>query len=213
MSSSLGYGTVDVSTLFAFALAFFVFAASPGPDNITIIARTLHHGALSGLAYGAGTVTGILIFLVFALFGLSTIAHEFGAGMTVLRYAGAAYLVWIGIRMWTAPVSLSENHARSVNGELWRGYASGVVLNLGNPKMPLFYIALLPNVVGTSLTGEQVAMLAGIILSVEAVVIGGHVLLASRAKRFLRSPRALKRVNKGTGALMIGAGAAVVVAR
>lgn len=204
---------MDHVQLIGFALAFFVFAASPGPDNLTIVARSLHHGAWSGIAYGLGTVTGILIFLVLALFGLSTLAQEFGLGMTVLRYAGAAYLVWVGIRMWTSPAILPEGHAARVNGDLWRGYLSGVVLNLGNPKMPLFYIALLPNVVGTHLTGGQVAILSLVILAVEAVVIGGHVVLASRAKRLLRTPRILKNVNRGAGALMVGAGAAVVVAR
>ena len=78
---------MDISTLLAFAAAFFVFAASPGPDNMTIVARTISHGAASGIAYGAGTVAGILIFLTLAAFGLSIIAAEMGIVMTILRYA------------------------------------------------------------------------------------------------------------------------------
>ena len=60
---------MDMTTLIAFAVAFFVFAASPGPDNMTIVSRTITHGAASGLAYGAGTVAGILIFLTLAALG------------------------------------------------------------------------------------------------------------------------------------------------
>jgi threonine/homoserine/homoserine lactone efflux protein len=204
---------MDLHTLIAFAATFFVFAASPGPDNMTILARTVSNGAASGLAYGLGTVTGILIFLVLAAFGLSALASEMGWAMTVLRYAGAAYLVWMGIRMWTAPVVLPSERPIAEAGDLRRGFLAGVVLNLGNPKMPPFYIALLPNVVGPNLTWQMAASLAGVILLVEAVVIGGHVVLAGRARRLLRNQQAVRRLNRGSGAAMIGAGVAVVATR
>ena len=86
---------MDFSTLLAFAAAFCVFAASPGPDNMTIIARTISNGAASGIAYGAGTVVGILIFLTLAAFGLSIIAAEMGIVMTILRYVPARP-IWSG---------------------------------------------------------------------------------------------------------------------
>lgn len=137
---------MDPSILAAFAVTFFVFAASPGPDNMTIVARTLSHGAASGIAYGLGTVTGILVFLVLAAFGLSVVAPEMGLIMTVLRYAGAAYLVAMGIMLWrAAPVLPAETLATDRRG-IAAVFATGVALNLGNPKMPLFYIALLPHV-------------------------------------------------------------------
>lgn len=201
---------MDITTLLAFAAAFFVFAASPGPDNMTIVARTISHGAASGVAYGLGTVAGILIFLMLAAFGLSVVAAEMGVLMTVLRYAGAAWLIWTGIKLWMAEPVVPELQPVAERGGLLAVFATGVALNLGNPKMPLFYIALLPNVVGASLTPGHVAALAAVILVVEAVVIGGHVVLAGRARRLLRTPAMVRRV---AGGVMIGAGAAVVVAR
>jgi threonine/homoserine/homoserine lactone efflux protein len=204
---------MDFATLLAFAGAFFVFAASPGPDNMTIVARTLSHGAASGIAYGAGTVAGILIFLALAAFGLSILAAEMSAVMTVLRYAGAAYLVWMGLRLWTAEPVVPELQPAGERRGILAVFATGVALNLGNPKMPLFYVALLPNVVGTSLTPGQMGTLAAVILAVEVVVIGGHVALASRARRLLRSPRAVRRVNRAAGGAMVGAGVAVIAAR
>lgn len=203
---------MDVTALAAFAAAFLFFAASPGPDNVTIVARTLSQGAASGIAYGAGTCTGILIFLALAVFGLSVIASEMGVVMTVLRYAGALYLIWTGIRLWTTPPAVPELAPRA-KGSVRGAYLTGVLLNLGNPKMPLFYIALLPNVVGTELTVADGAMLAAVILPVEVAVIGGHVLLASRARRALQSAALVRRVNRAAGTVMIGAGTAVVVAR
>lgn len=204
---------MDLSTLVAFAAAFFVFAASPGPDNVTIVARTMSHGAASGFAYGAGTVVGILIFLILAAFGLSILAAEMGGAMTVLRYAGAVYLIWMGIKLWrTDPIAPEFQRAGQRHG-LVRIFATGVALNLGNPKMPLFYVALLPNIVGATLALHQIATLASVILVVEAIVIGGHVFLASRARRLLRSPRAMRHANRGAGSVMIGAGITVAVTR
>lgn len=204
---------MEFSTLIAFAAAFFVFAASPGPDNMTIVARTISHGAASGIAYGAGTVVGILIFLTLAAFGLSLIAEEMGVAMIVLRYTGAAYLIYMGVRLWTAtPVVPAQQPVTERRG-LFSVFATGIALNLGNPKMPLFYVALLPNVVGSSLTLPQLASLSAVILAVEAVVIGGHVILAGRARKLLRTPAVVRRVNRTAGGVMVGAGVAVVATR
>jgi threonine/homoserine/homoserine lactone efflux protein len=204
---------MGISTLPAFAAAFFVFAASPGPDNMTIVARTISHGAASGIAYGAGTVAGILIFLTLAAFGLSIIAAEMGIVMTILRYAGAAYLIWMGVKLWTAEPVVPELQPVSERRGLLAIFATGVALNLGNPKMPLFYVALLPNVVGSSLTPGHIAALAAVILAVEVVVIGGHVMLAGRARKLLRTPTLVRRVNRTAGGAMVSAGFAVVASR
>ncbi|OAE39315.1 LysE family translocator [Agrobacterium tumefaciens] len=204
---------MDVTTLLAFAAAFFVFAASPGPDNMTIVARTITYGAASGIAYGAGTVAGILIFLTLAALGLSILAAEMGTVMAVLRYGGAAYLIWMGYKLWTAaPVVPDLRPVRDRRG-LLSIFATGTALNLGNPKMPLFHVALLPNVVGTSLTVNHLLALASVIIVVETVVIGGHVLLAVRARKMLREPRIVRRVNRTAGGVMIGSGVAIAVSR
>ena len=204
---------MDITTLLAFAAAFFVFAASPGPDNMTIVARTISSGAASGIAYGAGTVVGILIFLVLATLGLSIVAAKMAVVMTVLRYGGAAYLIWMGIRLWTAIPVVPASQPVSNRRGLLATFATGIALNLGNPKMPLFYVALLPNVVGASLNTSDLGVLATVILIVEAVVIGGHVLLAGRARGLLRTPAIVRRVNRAAGGVMIGAGVAVVATR
>ncbi|WP_337270339.1 LysE family translocator [Oryzifoliimicrobium ureilyticus] len=204
---------MDHATLFAFAIAFFVFAASPGPDNMTIVARAISHGAASGIAYGVGTVVGILVFLTLAAFGLSVVAGQFAGVMVALRYLGAAYLIFMGWRMWTAKPQVPALQPAREPRNLFSVFLTGFVLNLGNPKMPLFYIALLPGIVGPHLSFGQVGWLAGAILAVEVVVIGGHVALAVRARRFLRTPAIVRRVNRMAGGMMIGAGVAVVSTR
>ncbi len=79
--------------------------------------------------------------------------------------------------------------------------------------MPLFYVALLPDIVGTSLNVDHLAVLAAVILGVEVLVIGGHVMLAVRARKLLRSERIVKRVNRLAGSVMIGSGVAVAASR
>ena len=204
---------MDPTTLLAFAAAFLVFAASPGPDNMTIVARTLSHGPAAGIAYGLGMVAGILPLLVLAAAGLAVVAREMGTAMTVLRYAGAAYLVWTGIRLWTAEPVLPTERTDGRRPGLAASVLTGLALNLGNPKMPLFYLALLPSVVGAALTPSQVGLLAAVIVAVEALVIGAHVLLAGRLRRLLRTRAAVRRANRAAGGVMVGAGVAVVAAR
>jgi threonine/homoserine/homoserine lactone efflux protein len=204
---------MDTTTLIAFALAFFVFAASPGPDNLTIVARAISHGWASGLAYGLGTVTGILIFLAAAVFGLLVVASEMGWAMTLLRYAGAVWLIWTGIRLWTAKPDRADMEGRIHDRGLLAAYATGILLNLGNPKMPLFYIALLPNVVGAEIGPILAVELALVILAVEAVVIAGHLLIAQKGRDLMRSPVFARRVNRTAGSVMIGTGAIAIAAR
>lgn len=129
---------MDASALAAFALAFFVFAASPGPDNMTIVARTVSNGASSGIVYGLGTLVGILIYLGLAAFGLSLFAKELGLVLTVVRYAGAAYLIYVAYRLWTdEPVVPHVAEAQS-SADLVKVFATAIALNLAIPRCHCF---------------------------------------------------------------------------
>lgn len=201
---------MDLHSAVTFTLAFFLFAASPGPDNMTVIARTLSHGPSSGIAYGLGTVTGILIYLTLAFMGLSVLASEMGDLMTLLRLAGAAYLIWMGVSLWTAKPVLPDIQPLQARRSLFPVYLTGFALNLGNPKMPLFYLALLPNFVPSSFESHVFVNIIAIILIVETVVIGGHVWLAGRARNVLKTPRAVRIVNKATGGFLGASGVAIL---
>jgi len=201
---------MDLHAIIAFTLAFFVFAASPGPDNTTITARTLSHGPASGVAYGLGTVSGILIYLTLAFFGLSVLAHSMGGLMQILRHGGALYLIWMAYRLWTAPAVLPQMQQGENGRALFSVYMTGFALNLGNPKMPLFYLALLPNFVPHTFDRTALFTIVAIILAVEAVVIGGHVFLAGRARRVLKTPRSIKLINRATGGFLGAAGLVIL---
>ena len=203
---------MDTSSLLAFAVGFFAFAASPGPSNVTVVTCTISQGAASGVAYGVGTVAGILVFLTVAILGLSVMQAQMETIMILLRYVGGAYLVWLGIKLCEAEPVVPQVNSMMRQRGLLRTLATGLVMNLGNPKMPMLYVVLLPSLVGGSLTLSRIAVLISIVLGVEVLVIGAHVVLAGRARRLLRTPASVRRVNQAAGIVMVGAGVLTIAA-
>lgn len=201
-----------LSTLLAFALTFLVFAASPGPDNFTIFTRTVSSGLKAGVAYGLGTVTGILVFLTLGLAGLSYAAEALAPYMVFIRMAGAVYLIWMGVSLWfsASPAALEKTDAPASRGTLLRTYATGVALNIGNPKMPLFYLAILPNVAATGINFSGYVELVTVILAVEVLVIGAYAGLALKARALAASTTVLRRLNRAAGAAMAATGVAIL---
>ena len=121
-----------------------------------------------------------------------------------------ATLVWMGISMWRAAPVIKP---RATSGGVLRLYITGFLLNVSNPKMPIFYLALLPGVLGLRPPGvADTALLLAIIAVVEVVVVGGHVLIGMKARNLLDRPARIRALNRGAGSLMIAA-AAVVAAR
>lgn len=202
---------MTLSTLLAFALTFFVFAASPGPDNFTIFTRTISGGLKAGIAYGLGTVTGILVFLTLGLAGLSYAAQALAPYMVFIRFAGATYLIWMGISLWfSKPAETPAGNINTSHGSLLKTYLTGVALNIGNPKMPLFYLAILPNVAAGSVSLGGYAELVVTILAVELIVIGSYAGLAVKARALTASATVMRRMNRAAGTVMAATGVAIL---
>ena len=204
---------MDQASVLAFAATFFVWAVSPGPANMTIVARTISSGSAHGFAYGAGTVVGILAVLIIASTGFSTIGIN-GSVLTVaLFYGGALYSIWAGISMWRSSGMIIDLGIIRDRQSLASVFGISLALNLGNPKMPLFYMILLPNIVGRTLALADLGILSSVVLLVELVVVGGHVLLADRARQMLRTPRIVQWANRAAAVVMVGAGLAILLMR
>lgn len=202
---------MDIGAVAVFAAALFVASASPGPNTAAIVARVLARGSGGALAFTAGVVAGDVVWLTFAVAGLAVLAETFGGLFAAIKYAGAAYLLWLAWKLWTTPAAATEVEPRGVGREHpARLFLGGLAVTMGNPKVMVFYVALLPSLV--DLGGIEAADYVGLVLAtlaVLAVVFGGYVALALRARRLLRSERAVRLVNRGTGAVMAGAAVAV----
>ena len=196
---------MDLAGLVVFASALFIAAASPGPGIAAIVARVLGRGTRGALAFTAGVALGDVVWLTVAILGLSALAQAFHGLFEIVKYAGAAYLLYLAWRLRTAPIALETAREKPV-----RLFLGGLAVTMGNPKVMVFYLALLPALIDTArVTVVGYAELVAVTLGVLAIVFTGYVVLASRARRLFTSPRALKAVNRGTGAVMAGAAAAI----
>lgn len=197
---------MTLTGLLVFAATYFLAVASPGPGTMSVVARVLSRG-MGGLpAYITGFVLGDLIWFTIAATGLAVVAQAFVGAMIVVRLAGAAYLAWMAYQFWIAPVSVAAPALAKMHSTL-----AGLTLTLGNPKVIVFFLALLPSLADLSaLTVAGFVELAALIAVILAVVLTGHGLAAARARRLFATPRAMRRLNRGSGVVMAGAAIAVV---
>ncbi len=201
---------MDLSSLVIFAGALLVAAASPGPGIAAIVARVLGRGLQGAFAFTAGIATGDVIWLTFAVLGLSAIAQTFESVFLVIKYAGAAYLLYLAWKLWTAQVSIEEASIAQPDAKPLRLFLGGLAVTMGNPKVMVFYLALLPSIIEVArVSWIGWLELSAVTLAVLTVVFGGYVLLAARTRALFKSPRAMKVVNRVTGATMASAAAAV----
>ena len=201
---------MSIVSALGLSIAMVILAASPGPGVFATVARALASGFKPSLAVIWGIVLGDIIYLLLATFGLSVVAHALGDLFLIVKICGGAYLVWLGIRLWTRqpePPSPQENVSHStIPGNL----ASGLVITLSNPKVILFYCGFLPTFLDLStLTVVDLAAVVAIVTIVLGSVLGIYAFLASRARRIFTNKRAVRRLNRPAGSVMIAAGVAM----
>ena len=201
---------IDLAALLVFASALFVAAASPGPGIAAIVARVLGRGMRGAIAFTAGVALGDVVWLTVAILGLAAVAQTFHGVFLAIKYAGVAYLLYLAWKLWTAPVAAHDVDADTSDVKPVRLFLAGLAVTMGNPKVMVFYLALLPHIIDlTHVTIAGWLALSAVTLSVLALVFGAYVGLAARTRRLFTSPRALRAINRGTGAVMASAAVAI----
>lgn len=192
----------------SFFIAIFIFGVTPGPGVFAIIARALVNGGASCTLLSLGMAVSDCMYLVLACLGLAAIATHFGEVFTVIRLVGAAYLLYLGWRMWTAPVHLaSDEDAPPVAGP-GASFIQGFLISASNPKVIVFYIAFLPTFMKLDgLTAADIVL--AVILGLSALMLGLVMIAysAAHARRWFRSPSAMRGLNRSAGSIMAAAGA------
>lgn len=203
--------TVTLLELSLFALAMLVLVASPGPFVAALAARSAALGARSGAAMALGASLSEMVWIAAALLGLGAIAAAHGWALVVLKYVGAAWLVWIGLRLVFGRHSLVTPSGEPLRRESWgRAFASGALLNMGNPKAALFYMAIFPGFFDmAALTWVDGAVILAVAFPIGLCSDLTYVWAADKAGRFLAKGRAAKRVDQISGGVLTGAGAAI----
>ncbi|MGO4334384.1 LysE family translocator [Labrys sp. KB_33_2] len=202
---------LDPAALAVYAGALFVAAALPGPGIAALVARVLGKGVRESLGFVVGIALGDLVWLGFAAAGLAVLAQSFAGVFLVIKYAGVAYLLYLAWKLWTTAnlAQAVDSDTRSESG--WRSFLGGLSITLGNPKVMVFYTALLPNLIDLGhLSPASFVELAIVTEAVLAAVFAFYIALAGRARSLLTSPRAMRLLARSCGTII--AGTAVTIA-
>jgi len=194
--------------LYAFALA--VLVLTPGPVVVATIAKTLTSGWRSAMPLAAGVSLVDVLWPILAILGLSALVQANADILQIMRYVGGAILIWMGWRLIVGSKQALETDPDPslMRRTAWQSFMAGVLVNLGNPKSIVFFIGILPNLFDmTALTWIDIS----IILFMSALVpFLGNVVwaaVAHSARQFLKSAKAVRRVNQASGGALAGAGA------
>jgi threonine/homoserine/homoserine lactone efflux protein len=189
----------------AFTVAASVLLAVPGPTILLVVGFALRHGTRAALGTVGGVVTGDALAMTLSLAGVGAVLAASATLFTGLKLAGAAYLVWLGVRAWRAPVPDRRIEPPSVAGRVM-GRQAFVVTAL-NPKSIAFFVAFMPQfVTPTAPVLPQLFLLGTTFLVLAALNAAAYAVLAGRLQRRLRDGHALRWANRVGGGFLIGAG-------
>lgn len=197
----------------AFVAAASIMLIIPGPTITLVVSYALGEGRRAALATVVGVALGDFTALVVSLVGLGAVLAASATLFTILKWIGAAYLVYLGIRLWRsdpAADGLMAKTARSQGAMLGHAFAVTAL----NPKGMVFFAAFLPQFISTDAPiAPQLAILGATFLILATLNAAGYALLAGRLRETIRRPAVLKAVNRVGGGVLVGAGIAIALRR
>ena len=193
-------------TLLTFFIASLLLALAPGPDNLFVLTQAALRGRSAGLAVTMGLCTGLLVHTSAVALGLAALFAASALAFTLLKLCGAGYLLWLAWQAWRAS-STSIRTAPEDRLSGWQLYRRGILMNITNPKVSVFFLAFLPQFADPSrgpLT-QQLLALGAIFMVATILVFGGIALLAGMLGAWLtRAPQLQRVLNRMTAVLFVG---------
>ena len=202
----------DHTGFLRFLVSATVLAVIPGPGIIYVLARTLSGGKQDGIASTLGTFTGGLVHILGAAIGLSALLAASADAFRILNYAGAVYLLCLGVRTLTVARTRNLGVVFTRPKGPRRAFFEGIPTEVLNAKTALFFLAFVPRFVDHRLAvAPQIVRLGLICVTLNAGVDILVVFLAWRLTPYLRSPRSARVMSYGSGSVMIGLGASLML--
>lgn len=204
----------DLATLLLFTATAVVLVAIPGPNLIYITTRSISEGRRAGLASALGVETGTIIHVGAAAVGLSALLASSAVAFSVIKYAGAAYLIYLGVRALLTAGHRLESDSTWTSRSLPRAYRQGLLVQVLNPKVAIFFLALLPQFVdpANGSAATQILVLGGLLAVLGFVIDCLYALAAGAISSWLRArPRAVRRQQYLTGGVYITLGVAAAL--
>ena len=202
--------TIEWHQLALYILAYTVMVVSPGPFVAAIAARSAAFGFKSGISMAIGAFLAEKVWIIAAIFGLALIAQHYSSILIVLKFAGAAWLIWLGTKLVLGRSGIITGSVKAKPEPFWRGVTTGAMINLGNPKAALFFMALFPGFFDVAIMTWIDAVV--IIIASAPVGLGSdltYAWLAARAHALLANGPVARRVDLATGGVLVGAGVAI----
>ena len=206
-------GTHDLAL---FVLSGLLLNLTPGPDTLYIVGRSTIQGWRAGAVAALGICAGIFVHIIAAAAGLAAILAASAGAFTVVKLAGAVYLVYIGISLLRSPVIVDPRAARPQPAALRSVFLQGFLTNVLNPKVALFFVAFLPQFVEPAASGNAAAfLLLGLIFNVNGTLWNLFVAWSSAriGRGFMGNARFARWFNRCVGALFIGLAVKLALAR
>ena len=194
-----------LSLWLGFLLAATLIAVSPGPGAAVAMSCGMRYGYAAALRSIFGLESALLIQLTIVAVGLGALLTASALAFDVVKFCGAAYLVWLGIQKWrAAPQELQDDKPPMSSNAL---FVEGLLVNLANPKAIVFIAALTPQFIDpTRPQWPQFLIIGATMCTVDILVMSGYALLATRLRLWLHDPKALKAQNRFFGGVFVGAG-------
>lgn len=192
----------------AFVAASAILLAIPGPTILLVISYALGHGRRFAAATVAGVALGDFTAMTASMLGLGALLAASATIFTALKWIGAAYLIYLGIKLWRAPVANRETgEMPAKNEKATRIFLHAYVVTALNPKSIIFFVAFLPQFLDTTRpVFMQMVIFETTFLVLATLNAGTYALMASMARQTIRKPAVQRIVNRTGGSLMIGAG-------
>jgi threonine/homoserine/homoserine lactone efflux protein len=208
---------ITLGNLLGFAVVSLVLIAIPGPSVLFVIGRALSLGRASAIASVVGNAVGVYVVAVLVAFGLGTLVQRSDTAFTVIKLAGAAYLVLLGVQAFRHRHDIAAAlEARVSQVSRWRAMRQGFIVGVGNPKALIIFGAVLPQFVDRQAghVPEQMLLLSLVSFGIALVSDSLWAVAASAARSwFARNPRLLSAVGGAGGLALIGVGASVALTR
>jgi threonine/homoserine/homoserine lactone efflux protein len=202
---------MNSTSIVSLAIALFVLAVTPGPGVLATVGRSLSSGFKPAAFFILGILFGDLFFLSFAILGLGVVATAMGKFFIIIKILSGGYLVFLGGKLLINPPEKLNVVAQQSEGLTFKNTLAGFGLTLSNPKTILFYVSFLPTFMNVTLFSLHDYFIA----STEVFIVIGGVLLSYAyltgfVRKFISNQKIMRRMNRTSGALLVGVGIAVV---
>ena len=198
---------MSIEIWISFVIASAALCFSPGPTVFLVIGQSLAYGRKSVVPTVAGVISGDIIALTFSLLGVGAVLAASAVAFTVMKWIGALYLIYLGIKAWRSPISDEEADAEPA-GNKWRVYKDSLIVTALNPKALIFFMAFFPLFISPEASNvlQQMLILAATFVFISLVSTSLYAYFGGRIKDWVSTTKARARFNKVSGSVLIGAG-------